>query len=338
VLRWLLILIAAPVFFLVSIAQQLQMQPVPAMPSGPVSVGTVPQSAAGIAVPGAGHERVDVPPGMVSPADLAKLAMAAGWTGEDLVRAVAISLAEDGAGNPTALSPANNDGSRDFCLWQINSTNWPAFGGQAALADPQTCANAAHTLWLHGGWTLWCTYDNGCGYSHVGTYRANLDTARAAIGLASQQPGEESMSATLVGGHAFPLPGWTGSIQLHWGVAAGGSDLFAPRGQPVVAVESGSVTEAGYESVGGNEVLIKGSDGLLYYYAHLNSAPMVSTGQHVQAGQQLGVVGNTGDAAGLPTHLHIGIGHSILLGADATGGTGSGFDAVAFLRQLYGGG
>jgi murein DD-endopeptidase MepM/ murein hydrolase activator NlpD len=61
----------------------------------------------------------------------------------------------------------------------------------------------------------------------------------------------------------------------------------------------------------------------------------VQRGQPVLPGSPLGFVGNTGDADRGPPHLHIGIGYSILLGSDAYGGTGSGFDAVNFLRTVY---
>jgi hypothetical protein len=270
---------------------------------------------------------VVVPPGMVSDVDRARLTLAAGWSGEDAVTALAVSFAEDPTGDPLAFSSTG-----DLCLWQINLAAHPNYS-RDFLSNPQNCADAGHTLWASSGWGIWCTYDSGCGIPHVGQYRSFLDRARAALGLLSPPA-----SPVLTGGYAFPLPGIQPAVNLHWGVAMGGSDLFAPRGQPVVAVGSGTVLESGYDTIGGNAVLIRGNDGLLYYYAHFNTAPLVTVGQQVQAGQQIGVVGNTGDASGGPTHLHIGIGYSILLGADATGGTGSGFDAVSFLRRLEQGG
>jgi hypothetical protein len=296
--------------------QEAERRGLPTIPA-PLS-GSLPASSA--------NSPVVVPPGMVSDLDRARLTLAAGWSGEDAVTALAISFAEDPTGDPIAFSATG-----DFCLWQINLAAHPSYS-RAFLAIPQNCADAAHALWMASGWSIWCTYDNGCGFLHVGQYRGYLARARAALGLLSPLA-----SPVVTGGYAFPLPGIKPAVNLHWGVAMGGSDLFAPRGQPVVAVGSGTVLESGYEPIGGNAVLIRGNDGLLYYYAHFASAPLVSVGQQVQAGQQIGVVGNTGDASGGPTHLHIGIGYSILLGADATGGTGSGFDAVSFLRRLEGG-
>jgi murein DD-endopeptidase MepM/ murein hydrolase activator NlpD len=248
----------------------------------------------------------------------AALAANAGWTGDDLVTAVAVSCVEDPTGDPAVVSKTNDVG-----LWQVNLDYWgKQFGGQAALSVPANNADAGFYIWQVQGWRAWTTY-------RTGDYKRCLADARNAIGVAT---------VPIVNDHTFPLPGWTGAIQLHWGISPGGSDLFAPRGQPVVAVAGGTVLEAGFDKTGGNAVLIKGSDGLQYYYAHFANAPLVRVGQKVNAGDQLGVVGNTGDASGGPTHLHIGIGYSILLGADAYGGTGSGFDAVSLLRQLYAGG
>lgn len=51
----------------------------------------------------------------------------------------------------------------------------------------------------------------------------------------------------------------------------------------------------------GNYVCIKGNDGLYYYYCHMKSRA-VTAGQIVNAGDKLGVMGNTGYSFG--AHLH----------------------------------
>lgn len=135
----------------------------------------------------------------------------------------------------------------------------------------------------------------------------------------------------------FPVVGYTDKVQDHWGSVKGGSDLMAPRGTPVVAMEGGKVLESGWNDVGGNSVLIQGKDGNQYYYAHFDKAPSVKVGDVVESGTFLGPVGNTGDAQGGPTHLHIGIGPDIKLGADKYGGTGGDFDAVSLLNQAQSG-
>lgn len=136
----------------------------------------------------------------------------------------------------------------------------------------------------------------------------------------------------------FPVQGYNAPINLHWGDVKGGSDLFAPRGTPVLNMAGGRVISAGWDNVGGWSVLVNGEDGNQYYYAHLDKAPSVQAGQTIPEGTYLGPVGNTGDAAHTQTHLHIGIGPKILLGADKYGGTGGDFDAVTMLKNTLGGG
>jgi murein DD-endopeptidase MepM/ murein hydrolase activator NlpD len=84
------------------------------------------------------------------------------------------------------------------------------------------------------------------------------------------------------------------------------TDIMARRGTPVVAIETGTLDRVGWNRLGGWRLWIKGVSGAHYYYAHLMAyAPKIHAGTKVVAGQYLGRVGNTGDAQGGPTHLHI---------------------------------
>lgn len=83
-----------------------------------------------------------------------------------------------------------------------------------------------------------------------------------------------------------------------------GNDLFSPGGTPLVAVTEGSVFFQG-DPLGGNAAYVEGHDGNTYYYAHLSD--YVGGARAVAAGELIGHVGNTGDAAGGPTHLHFEI-------------------------------
>jgi len=118
--------------------------------------------------------------GMVSDAQRYQLARMAGWSAQDAVLATAISIAEDGSGNPAALSPPNRDGSRDLGLWQINSGWWALFGGQHALVDPWNNARAAFYIYGRQGWCAWSVYLASCGPGHTGTFSAFLQRAQAA--------------------------------------------------------------------------------------------------------------------------------------------------------------
>jgi peptidoglycan LD-endopeptidase LytH len=116
-----------------------------------------------------------------------------------------------------------------------------------------------------------------------------------------QPPGVADFSE---GGHAYPA-----------------TDIFAPAGSRVVAVTDGVVDFVRYkdkydpatddaEQWGGICVAIIGDDGLRYYGAHMSAVVGgIVPGARVKAGQWLGLVGTSGNAAGTPPHLHFGISH-----------------------------
>src|SRR5437588_8401208 len=83
-----------------------------------------------------------------------------------------------------------------------------------------------------------------------------------------------------------------------------GNDILSPRGTPVVANVGGTMQQHP-NGLGGLAYFLEGDDGKEYYGAHLDSFSG-ATG-HVAIGTVLGYVGNTGDAAGGPTHLHFEI-------------------------------
>ncbi len=90
-----------------------------------------------------------------------------------------------------------------------------------------------------------------------------------------------------------------------------GNDIFASRGTPVVAVADGVVTRMNTASqqtaLGGITVTYRTGDGSEWYNAHLDAiASGLSVGTQVSRGQQIGTVGNTGNARTTPPHLHIG--------------------------------
>ena len=80
-----------------------------------------------------------------------------------------------------------------------------------------------------------------------------------------------------------------------------GWDLAAPTGTAVVAADNGSVATIGSGGPYGKSVMIAHGDGLVTFYAHLDSIG-VSSGQVVDKGQVIGTVGSTGWSTG--PHLH----------------------------------
>lgn len=137
--------------------------------------------------------------------------------------------------------------------------------------------------------------------------------------------------------YVFPVQGYTGTVPLHWGTHPGGSDLFAMRGTPVLAIADGVVVyRTEWSGIGGNSLQIQhtNGDGLESYYAHGDEAPRPRMGQAVKAGEQITTVGDSGNAASAGPHLHFGMGVDISDGSGPGGGCGTDFDAVTFLRQL----
>jgi murein DD-endopeptidase MepM/ murein hydrolase activator NlpD len=97
-----------------------------------------------------------------------------------------------------------------------------------------------------------------------------------------------------------------------WGAARSGGrrhegvDLIARWGNYVYAAVDGTLNKQALDkpgSLGGNQWWLTGTDGTYFFYAHLAAfAPGLSIGSKVVAGQVIGFVGATGDAAG--PHLH----------------------------------
>jgi murein DD-endopeptidase MepM/ murein hydrolase activator NlpD len=82
-----------------------------------------------------------------------------------------------------------------------------------------------------------------------------------------------------------------------------GNDIFAPEGTPIRAPFAGTAEE-GYDGLGGIVVHVYASANADYVYnAHLSRHAGVD-GAHVQPGNLIGYVGNTGNAQGTSPHDH----------------------------------
>jgi murein DD-endopeptidase MepM/ murein hydrolase activator NlpD len=84
--------------------------------------------------------------------------------------------------------------------------------------------------------------------------------------------------------------------RMHYGV-----DLKLQTGDPVVSAFSGMVRISRYNSTFGHVVVVRHYNGLETLYAHL-SKRLVEPGQMIEAGETLGLGGNTGRSYG--SHLH----------------------------------
>jgi murein DD-endopeptidase MepM/ murein hydrolase activator NlpD len=91
---------------------------------------------------------------------------------------------------------------------------------------------------------------------------------------------------------------------LHTQRAHLGTDYGAPIGTPVQAIGAGRVIFAGNKGDNGNMVQLRHSNGYESLYLHL-SRVLVRTGDRVESGDRIGLVGMTGLATG--PHLHFSI-------------------------------
>jgi len=101
-----------------------------------------------------------------------------------------------------------------------------------------------------------------------------------------------------------------------------GNDLLAAKKTPVIAVESGKVKFWTTSASAGCMLYLYGDSGTMYEYIHLNNdrtmrndnlgrcvagtayAKGLKDGARVTAGQQIGYVGDSGDANGIASNLH----------------------------------
>ncbi|MBN8868128.1 MAG: M23 family metallopeptidase [Solirubrobacterales bacterium] len=118
-------------------------------------------------------------------------------------------------------------------------------------------------------------------------------------------------------GHEFPIDGRHGTRGYIGEFGAPrvdgrtheGFDITAACGTPLVTVRAGTILKRAYDpDLYGNYVVLKGEgERRTYKYAHMLRPAPVTKGQEVRAGRRLGSVGQTGNAAGTPCHLHIEI-------------------------------
>jgi murein DD-endopeptidase MepM/ murein hydrolase activator NlpD len=83
-----------------------------------------------------------------------------------------------------------------------------------------------------------------------------------------------------------------------------GVDMRSPKGSPIYASDAGVVTTSTYKGSYGNLIILNHGNGLETYYAHCDTR-LVSVGDVVSQGQQIGTVGITGNATGYHLHFEV---------------------------------
>lgn len=123
-------------------------------------------------------------------------------------------------------------------------------------------------------------------------------------------PAQRAMDATQM---IFPIDGAHAFCNT-WGAPRSGgrhhqgTDIYANRGMPCVAVRDGVISTISTHGLAGLYVRLIDGDGTMYAYIHLDAfAEGLFEGQPVKQGDVVGYVGNTGNASGGACHLHFEI-------------------------------
>ena len=130
-----------------------------------------------------------------------------------------------------------------------------------------------------------------------------------APGTTTAPPTTEAPAGSMI----FPVAG-SHAIGQGFGAARSGhshqgQDIFAACGTPLVAVSRAKVKFVSYQGSAGNYVVIRNKKlHQDYMYAHLATRASVSKGQVVMPGQQIGIVGQTGNARGCHLHFELWLG------------------------------
>ncbi|MBA3232743.1 MAG: M23 family metallopeptidase [Propionibacteriales bacterium] len=100
----------------------------------------------------------------------------------------------------------------------------------------------------------------------------------------------------------FNISTWFGEAGPYWSSGFHtGIDFATAYGTPVVAVSNATVSQTGWDGPYGNQIRLRLENGDEVWYNHLSSIDVVA-GQQIVKGQQIGRVGETGNAYG--AHLH----------------------------------
>jgi murein DD-endopeptidase MepM/ murein hydrolase activator NlpD len=143
-----------------------------------------------------------------------------------------------------------------------------------------------------------------------GSDLADRENAAAAADRASRGNDRKNVITTLDQKAAdfwqLPLRSYrvTSLFGQRWGRLHAGCDLAAPEGQEYYAAAAGTVVVARWNGGYGYNIQIDHGNGIMSVYGH-SSRLLVKEGQHVESGQLIGKVGNTGHSFG--SHLHFEI-------------------------------
>jgi murein DD-endopeptidase MepM/ murein hydrolase activator NlpD len=137
-----------------------------------------------------------------------------------------------------------------------------------------------------------------------GTYHVLVQTVEDAARYSLTLELEAALPFPVIGAEAAAIRSLFGASRDAGRRNHQGIDIYVQKLTPVLAVAAGRAMPR-QDALGGNTVWLN-TPGTSYYYAHLDRVA-VTESQRVKPGDVLGYVGNTGNAGGMPAHLHFGV-------------------------------
>ena len=245
--------------------------------------------------------------------------------------AVVTALIETGPA-PWTGTPANSSSSTPP-YWQDYVDGTPAgYNGRVAGLSPAAFKAIDAKQWTYGGPTggksnsggdeliyQWAPDQNvpsGTVYTDAGIPGGAPTSPNTTATTTCPGATTDGSIGTTLDGFVFPLqttksvltgnsPRWCLSNQNNCHHDYNAADIFAPTGTTILAARPGTVVATNYSSKFGQNVQIKGTDGINYYYNHMpQGMNKVHVGDIVKAGDPIGQVGTNANAANTPHHLH----------------------------------
>lgn len=241
-------------------------------------------------------------------------------------------LASDQTGIFSSLDLPHDAVGTDHGSLGVFQQQWPWWGTMPELMDPATAARKFYLrLQAVHRWEHMSITQAGQAVQKSKYPAAYADDEHLAVALLDAAPQEGnaeqtavyygatanggcSTGATFAGKVVFPLAPWAkyvdlqnyGSAGSHWESTHTGTDLSTPCGTPVRAATDGTVTVRTDQSWAGKWLveIDTGDGGVMTWYAHMQSLS-VRNGDRVSAGQEIGAVGDLGNATGCHLHFEV---------------------------------
>lgn len=230
----------------------------------------------------------------------------------DPVLLSAIAMHETGYGTSQMVKERNNPGG----LYNSSAKEFYSFDTLEDGLDAMT-SNLYKNYYEYG---LFSISDIGNKYAPIGVENdpnnLNAHWIPTVTGIVNSLGGLVMHCESIEGDFVFPIdnPYVTsdfgnrvhpvyGDVRLH-----GGTDFNCNMRDPIYAVQDGTIVLSQFNAGGfGNFIVIEHQEGIYTTYAHLEDRN-VSTGDSVNAGENIGACGSTGTSTGAHLHFEIRLG------------------------------